>query len=62
MITEQFLIQPQKKLPDPYLIPEQPGIKYNMKALTNQGVSLSPEQSSLVRMQSVFDVDIIKWG
>lgn len=60
MITVHFLLHYAKILPEPYVIPQQPGMRYNMKAIDNQGVILTPQQSAMVRMQSVFDLDVIK--
>ncbi len=40
-------------------IPMQVGMRYNLRAMAQQGIVLSDENAALLRMKSVFDLDII---
>ncbi len=45
----------------PIKIPQQSGLRYNLTAMTEQGVQLSQEQLMLLRMKSITDKDITEY-
>jgi len=45
----------------PIKIPQQSGLRYNFEAMKEQGITISPQLSSVLRMKSVFDKDITEY-
>lgn len=50
---------PQKRLVSSIEIPMQVGMRYNLHAIARQGIVLSAETAALMRMKSIYDLDII---
>jgi len=50
---------PQRRLVSSIEIPMQVGMRYNLRAIAAQGIVVSDEVAALMRMKSVYDLDII---